>query len=110
MSYSEILSPQNRILTQFKPHAVLAIGKLNYAVGANEAAQALPAFSCLATDIVLTTFANTTNAQAALDCQVRIATIAVAGGGIPTLTVRLSANVPVNGGIELNYVILRAAN
>lgn len=110
MSYSEILSPQNRILTQFKPHAVLAIGKLNYAVGANEVAQALPAFSCLATDIVLTTFANTTNAQAALDCQVRIATIAVAGGGIPTLTVRLSAIVPGGGGIELNYVILRAAN
>ena len=110
MSYSEILSPQNRILLQFKPNAVLAIGKLNYAVGANEAAQVLPAFSCLATDIVLTTLANTTNAQTALDCSVRIATIAVAGGGIPTLTVRLSANVPANGAIELNYVILRAAN
>lgn len=110
MSYSEILSPQNRILTQFKPNAVLAIGKLNYAAGANTAQQALPAFSCLATDIVLTTFAATLTAQTALDCSVRIATIAVAGAGIPTVTVTLSANVPAGGSLELNYVILRAAN
>jgi hypothetical protein len=110
MSYSEILSPQNRILTQFKPHAVLALGKLNYAVGADEAAVAFAPFSCLATDIVLTTLANTTNAQTALDCSVRTATIAVAGNGTPTLTVRLSAVVPAAGGIELNVVVLRAAN
>lgn len=110
MSYSEILTPQNRILTQFKPHGVLAIGKLNYAVGDINATQALPAFSCLATDIVLTTFANTTNAQTALDCTVRVATIAVGGLGIPTLTVTLSVVVPGGGAIELNYVILRAAN
>ena len=110
MSYAEILSPQNRILTQFKPHAVLAIGKLNYAVGANEASAAFPAFTCIATDIVLTTIANATTAQTALDCSVRTASIAVAVGGIPTLTVRLSNVVPGGGALELNCVVLRAAN
>jgi hypothetical protein len=111
MSYSEILNKTtNRVLTQFKPHAVLALGKLIYAVGADEAAGAFPPFTCLATDIILTTIANALTAQTALDCSVRSATIVVAGDGTPTLTVRLSAVVPAGGGIELNVVVLRAAN
>jgi|694.fasta_scaffold04931_18 hypothetical protein len=111
MSYSEILSETTeRIRTQFKPHAVLAIGQINYIANATTADVVLPAFSCLATDICMTTHSNCSNNATALACSVRIATIAVDGNGIPTLTVTLSAAVPAGQTIVENYVILRAAN
>jgi hypothetical protein len=111
MSYSEILTETTeRIRTQFKPHAVLAIGQINYIAGATTADVVLPAFSCVATDLCMTTHSNCSNNATALACSVRIATIAVDGAGVPTLTVTLSAAVPGGQTLVENYVILRAAN
>ena len=112
MSYSEILNETGgeRIRTQFKPHAVLAIGQINYVAGENTKDVVLSAFQCLDTDLCMTTHSNCSNNATALACSVRIATIAVDGAGVPTLTVTLSANVPAGQTIVENYVILRAAN
>ena len=99
-----------RIRTQFKPHAVLAIGQINYVAGENSKNVVLAAFQCAATDICMTTHSNCSNAPTALACSVRIATIAVDGAGIPTLTVTLSANVPGGQTLVENYIILRAAD
>lgn len=112
MSYSEILTETTeRIRTQFKPHAVLAIGQINYIAGENTQDVVLNAFQCLATDLCMTTHSNCSNNATALACSVRIATIAVdANTGVPTLTVTLSAGVPAGQTLVENYVILRAAN
>ena len=111
MSYSEILNDTtDRVKTQFKPHAVLAIGQINYVAGQNSVDVVLAAFQCLATDICMTTHSNCSNNATALACSVRIATIAVDAAGVPTLTVTLSANVPGGQTLVENYVILRAAN
>jgi hypothetical protein len=111
MSYSEILNDTtDRVKTQFKPHAVLAIGQINYNAGENTKDVVLNAFQCLATDICMTTHSNCSNNATALACSVRIATIAVDAAGVPTLTVTLSANVPGGQTLVENYVILRAAN
>lgn len=112
MSYSDLLNETGgqRIRTQFKPHAVLAIGQINYNAGDTTQNVVLNAFQCLATDLCMTTHSNCSNAATALACSVRIATIAVDGAGVPTLTVTLSAAVPAGQTIVENYVILRAAN
>jgi hypothetical protein len=112
MSYSEILTETNeRIRTQFKPHAVLAIGQINYAAGETTKDVVLNAFQCVDTDLCMTTHSECSNAATALACSVRIATIAVDGNtGVPTLTVTLSDAVPGGQTIVENYIILRAAN
>ena len=112
MSYSELLNETGgeRIKTQFKPHAVLAIGQINYAAGETTQNVVLNAFQCLATDLCMTTHSNCSNNAAALASVVRLATIAVDGAGVPTLTVTLSAAVLAGQSIVENYVILRAAN
>jgi hypothetical protein len=112
MSYSDLLNETGgqRIRTQFKPHAVLAIGQINYNATDISKDVVLNAFQCLATDLCMTTHSNCSNNATALACSVRIATIAVDGAGVPTLTVTLSAAVPAGQTIVENYVILRAAN
>ena len=115
MSYSEILTETTeRIRTQFKPHAVLAIGQITFNGGAANDTTVdvvLNAFQCLATDLCMTTHSVCSNAATALACSVRIATIAVdANTGVPTLTVTLSAAVGAGQTLVENYVILRAAN
>jgi hypothetical protein len=111
MSYSEILNETTqRVKTQFKPHAVLAIGQINFNATEITENVVLNAFQCLATDLCMTTHSNCSNNATALACSVRIATIAVDGAGVPTLTVTLSAAVPAGQSIVENYVILRAAD
>lgn len=112
MSYSEMLNETGgeRIITQFKPHAVLAIGQINYNATEISKNVVLAAFQCLATDLCMTTRSNCSNNATALACSVRIATIAVDGAGVPTLTVTLSAPVPAGQTLLENYVILRAAD
>jgi|688.fasta_scaffold04931_17 hypothetical protein len=107
MSYSEILDATQRIKTQFNRHATLAIGESQVLVGTNVRAIALPAFSCVATDLVNISFKNSSaaNADAA---PLRSAVITVVGG-VPTLTVTLAAQ-PAGTGVDFNYVIYRAAN
>jgi hypothetical protein len=112
MSYSEILNETGgeRIRTQFKPHAVLAIGQVTFNANETTVNVVLSAFQCLATDLCMTTHSECSNAATALACSVRIATIAVDGAGVPTLTITLSAPVPGGQTLEENYIILRAAN
>jgi hypothetical protein len=107
MSYSEILSPQNRILTQFNRHATLAIGESSVVIGQSTRAIVLPLNSCLATDRAYISFKNASvvNANAA---PLRSAVITV-NVGVPTLTVTL-ADVVVGTDVEFYYVIMRSAN
>lgn len=110
MSYSEILDiTDNRIKVQFEPHAVLALGRGTVAIGATNIAIPLPAFSCLATDLVF--ISNFTSSAAnAVAMPLLSALIAVdANTGIPTLTVALAAQV-ANSAIVFNYFIYRRAN
>jgi hypothetical protein len=109
MSYSEILNKTtNRILTQFEPNAILALGQGTIINGATATGVVLPAFSCVATDIVIISNFTSTAAQA-LANPLRSAIINVDGAGVPTLNVTLAAQ---NGGanIVFNYTIYRAAN
>jgi hypothetical protein len=109
MSYSEILDNNERIKAQFEPHAVLALGRGTVANGDTAVAIALPAFSCLATDLVFISNFTSSAAQAVGNA-LRSALIAVdAGTGIPTLTVTLAAP---NAGVDIvfNYFIYRRAN
>lgn len=108
MSYSEILDINDRIKAQFEPHAILALGRGTVANAASNVAIALPAFSCVATDLVF--ISNFTSSQAqAVGNALRSALIAVDGAGVPTLTVTLGA---ANAGADIvfNYFIYRAAN
>jgi hypothetical protein len=109
MSYIEILNKTtNRILTQFEPHAILALGQGTVVNGATATGIALPAFSCVATDIVI--ISNfTSSAVQALGNPLRSAIIAVDGAGIPTLNVTLAAQ-NAGAAIVFNYTIYRAAN
>ena len=109
MSYSEILNKTtNRILTQFEPHAILALGQGTIINGATATGIVLPAFTCVATDIVIISNFTCSAVQAVAN-PLRSAIIAVDGAGIPTLNVTLAAP---NGGaaIIFNYTIYRAAN
>jgi|688.fasta_scaffold04931_16 hypothetical protein len=108
MSYSEILDVNDRLKAQFEPHAVLALGRGTVANAATNVAIVLPAFSCVATDLVFISNFTSTAAQATGNA-LRSAIIAVDGAGIPTLTVTLGA---ANAGVDIlfNYFIYRAAN
>ena len=109
MSYSEILNKTtNRILTQFEPHAILALGQGTIINGATATGIVLPAFTCVATDIVIISNFTCSAVQAVAN-PLRSAIIAVDGAGVPTLNVTLAAQ---NGGaaILFNYAIYRAAN
>jgi hypothetical protein len=108
MSYSEILDNNDRIKAQFEPHAILALGSGTVANGDTSVAIALPAFSCVATDLVFISNFTSSAAQAVANA-LRSALIAVDGAGVPTLTVTLAAP---NGGVNIvfNYFIYRAAN
>jgi hypothetical protein len=108
MSYSEILDNNDRIKAQFEPHAILALGQGTVANGNTSVAIPLPAFSCLATDLVfISNF--TSSALQAVGNALRSALIAVDGAGVPTLTVTLGA---ANAGADIvfNYFIYRRAN
>ena len=108
MSYSEILDNNDRIKAQFEPHAILALGSGTVANGDTNVDIPLPAFSCLATDLVFISNFTSSAAQAVGNA-LRSALIAVDGAGVPTLTVTLAAG---NGGVGIvfNYFIYRAAN
>jgi hypothetical protein len=108
MSYSEILDNNDRIKPQFEPHAILALGRGTVANAATAIAIPLPAFSCVATDLVFISNFTSTAAQATGNA-LRSAIIAVDGAGVPTLTVTLGA---ANAGVDIlfNYFIYRAAN
>lgn len=110
MSYSEILdNTTQRIKTQFNRHATLAIGPASIVAGATTAVIPLPAFSCIATDLVCVSYRNASaaNADAA---PVRSAVIVVnALNGVPTLTITVAAQAAA-ANIDLNYVVYRAAN
>ena len=108
MSYSEILDNNDRIKAQFEPHAILALGRGTVANAATDVDIALPAFSCLATDLVFISNFTSTGLQAVGNA-LRSAIIAVNGAGVPTLTVTLGA---ANAGADIvfNYFIYRAAN
>lgn len=109
MSYSEILNKTtNRILTQFEPHAILALGQGTVINGATATAIVLPAFSCVAADIVIISNFTSTAAQVIAN-PTRSAVIAVDGAGVPTLTVALAAQ-NAGAAIVFNYTIYRAAN
>lgn len=107
MSYSEILNPQNRILTQFNRHATLAIGESSVIVGQTVRAIVLPINTCLATDRAYVSFKNASVANAN-DAPLRSAVISVAAG-VPTLTVTLAALVAA-ADVDFYYVIIRSAN
>lgn len=108
MSYSEILDNNDRIKAQFEPNAILALGRGTVANAATNVAIALPAFSCLATDLVFISNFTCSVAQATANA-LRSAIIVVDGAGVPTLTVTLGA---ANAGVDIvfNYFIYRAAN
>jgi hypothetical protein len=109
MSYSEILNDTTqRIKTQFNRHATLAIGESSILVNANQRAIQLPAYSCIATDLVNISFKNASAANADAS-PLRSAVITVGGGGVPTLTVTVAANT-AGTVIEFNYIVYRAAN
>jgi hypothetical protein len=126
MSYAEILDETTqRIKTQFnrhatlapkpgvKPHptapATLAIGTGSILVTATQAVIPLPAFSCIATDLVNVSF-STASAANANASPLRSAIIAVnALNGVPTLTITVAAQA-AGTAIEFNYVVYRAAN
>ena len=107
MSYSDILNPQNRILTQFNRHATLAIGESSVIAGQTARAIVLPINTCLATDRAFISFKNASQANAN-DAPLRSAVITVVGG-VPTLTVTLAAIVAA-ADVEFYYVIMRSAN
>jgi hypothetical protein len=107
MSYSEILNPQNRILTQFNRHATLAIGESSVVAGQTVRAIVLPINSCLATDRAYISLKNASAANAN-DAPLRSAVITV-NAGVPTLTVTLAAIVAA-ADVEFYYVIMRSAN
>ena len=108
MSYSEMLNDNDRIKAQFEPHAILALGRGTVVGGDTDIAIALPAFSCLATDLVFISNFTSAGLQA-VGNSLRSALIAVNGAGVPTLTVTLGA---ANAGADIvfNYFIYRAAN
>lgn len=108
MSYSEILDNNDRIKAQFEPNAILALGRGTVAGGDNNVAIPLPAFSCVATDLVFISNFTSSGVQAVANA-LRSALIAVDGAGVPTLTVTLAA---ANAGADIlfNYFIYRAAN
>ena len=108
MSYSEMLNDNDRIKAQFEPHAILALGRGTVVGGDTDIAIALPAFSCLATDLVFISNFTSAGLQAVGNA-LRSAIIAVNGAGVPTLTVTLGA---ANAGADIvfNYFIYRAAN
>jgi hypothetical protein len=108
MSYSEILDNNDRIKAQFEPNAILALGRGTVANAATSVAIALPAFSCVATDLVFISNFTSAGLQA-VGNSLRSAIIAVDGAGVPTLTVTLGA---ANAGADIvfNYFIYRAAN
>lgn len=109
MSYSELLNiTDDRIRVQFEPHAILALGRGTVANGATNVAIPLPAFSCVATDLVFISNFTSSGIQAVGNA-LRSALIAVDGAGVPTLTVTLGA---ANAGADIvfNYFIYRAAN
>jgi hypothetical protein len=110
MSYAEILDETTqRIKTQFNRHATLAIGTGSILATATQAVIPLPAFSCIATDLVNVSFstASTANANGS---PLRSAVIAVnALNGVPTLTITVAAQA-AGTAIEFNYVVYRAAN
>ena len=111
MSYSEILDvTTQRIKTQFNRHATLAIGTGSIlAAAGTQAVIPLPAFSCIATDLVNVSFRNASAANADTS-PLRSAVIAVnAANGVPTLTITLAAQAAA-AAIEFNYVVYRAAN
>ena len=108
MSYSEILDDNDRIKAQFEPHAILALGRGTVVAGDTDIAIALPAFSCVATDLVFISNFTSSAAQAVANA-LRSAIIAVDGAGVPTLTVTLGAQV-AGADIVFNYFIYRAAN
>ena len=107
MSYSEILNPQNRILTQFNRHATLAIGESSVIQGQTVRAIVLPINTCLATDRAFISLKNASAANAN-DAPLRSAVITVVGN-VPTLTVTLAALVAA-ADVEFYYVIMRSAN
>lgn len=110
MSYTEILdATTQRIKTQFNRHATLAIGTGSILAAQTQAVIPLPAFSCIATDLVNVSFrtASAANADAS---PLRSAVIVVnPANGIPTLTITVAAQA-VATAIEFNYVVYRAAN
>jgi hypothetical protein len=107
MSYSEILNPQNRILTQFNRHATLAIGESSVIQGQTARAIQLALNACLATDRAFISLKNASIANAN-DAPLRSAVITV-NAGVPTLTVTLAAIVAA-ADVEFYYVIMRSAN
>jgi type IV pilus biogenesis protein CpaD/CtpE len=110
MSYSEILNATTqRIKTQFNRHATLAIGPSSILANQTQAVILLPAFSCIATDLVNLSFRNASAANADAS-PLRSAVITVnPANGVPTLTVTVAAQA-AGTAIEFNYVIYRAAN
>lgn len=109
MSYSEILNKTTkRILPQFEPHAILALGQGTVVNASTATAIALPDFSCVATDIIIISNFTSTAGQAIAN-PTRSAIIAVDGAGLPTLTVTLAAQ-NAGAGIVFNYTIYRAVN
>jgi hypothetical protein len=110
MSYAEILdATTQRIKTQFNRHATLAIGPSSILAGQTQAVIPLPAFSCIATDLVNVSFrtASAANADAS---PLRSAVIAVnPANGVPTLTITVAAQA-VGTAIEFNYVVYRVVN
>jgi hypothetical protein len=110
MYYSEILDDTTqRIKTQFNRHATLAIGTGTVLAGQTQAVIPLPAFSCIATDLVNVAFRNASGANADA-APLRSAVITVnPANGVPTLTITV-ATVAAATAIDLNYVVYRAAN
>jgi hypothetical protein len=110
MSYSEILdNTTQRIKTQFNRHATLAIGTGSIVVGGTQAVIPLPAFSCIATDLVNVSFRSVSAANADAS-PLRSAVITVnPANGVPTITITVAAQA-VGTAIDFNYVVYRAAN
>jgi hypothetical protein len=109
MSYSEILDNTDRIKAQFEPHAILALGRGTVANAATNVAIALPAFSCVATDLVFISNFTSSGVQAVSNALLSALIAVDAGTGVPTLTVTLAAP---NAGADIvfNYFIYRRAN
>lgn len=110
MSYAEILDETTqRIKTQFNRHATLVIGTGSILPGQAQAVIPLPAFSCIATDLVNVSFSTASSANANAS-PLRSAVIVVnPANGVPTLTITVAANAAA-AAIEFNYVVYRAAN
>lgn len=110
MSYAEILDDTTqRIKTQFNRHATLAIGTGSILATQTQAVILLPAFSCIATDLVNVSFRNASAANADTS-PLRSAVITVnPANGVPTLTITVAAQAAATA-IEFNYVVYRAVN